>query len=67
MIDKNLHMVTLGCARNKVDSEVMAGGLKHAGWTLVDRLKQVECLIVVRSPDGRLSDHVSRAFTAENI
>lgn len=37
------------------------------GLALVDRLKQVECLIVVQSPDGRLSDHMSRAFQAENI
>ncbi len=37
------------------------------GLALVDRLKQVECLIVVRFPDGRLSDHMSRAFQAENI
>lgn len=37
------------------------------GLALVERLKQVECLIVVRSPDGRLSDHMSRTFQAENI
>jgi len=37
------------------------------GLALVDRLKQVECLIVVQTPDGRLSDHVSKAFQAEDI
>ncbi len=46
MIDKNLHMVTLGCARNQVDSEVMAGGLKRAGWTLVDRPETAHIIVV---------------------
>jgi len=46
MADKNLHMVTLGCARNQVDSEVMAGGLKHAGWTLVDRPETAHVIVV---------------------
>ena len=29
-------MVTLGCARNEVDSVVLAGRLDAAGWELVD-------------------------------
>src|SRR5262249_17482544 len=29
--------VTLGCARNEVDSEELAGRLEAAGWTLTDR------------------------------
>ncbi len=57
------------------DTCVLADGLAtgmmvmgvEKGLSLVERFKQVECLIVVRSPDGRLSDHMSRAFQAENI
>lgn len=39
-------MVTLGCARNQVDSEVMAGGLKHTGWTLVNRPETAHVIVV---------------------
>ena len=45
---------------------IMVMGLEK-GLALVDRLKQVECLIVVRTSDGHLSDHTSREFPAENI
>jgi ribosomal protein S12 methylthiotransferase len=38
-------LVTLGCARNEVDSEELAGRLTEDGWELVD-------------PDGRLADVV---------
>ncbi|MEA3230749.1 MAG: 30S ribosomal protein S12 methylthiotransferase RimO [Thermodesulfobacteriota bacterium] len=44
--EKKIHVVTLGCARNQVDSEVMAGGLKHAGWTLVDRPETAHVIVV---------------------
>jgi thiamine biosynthesis lipoprotein len=45
---------------------IMVMGLEK-GLALVDRLQQVECLIVVRTSDGHLSDHTSRAFPAENL
>ena len=32
------------------------------GLALVNRLKNVECLIITRSPDGQLSDHASAGF-----
>jgi FAD:protein FMN transferase len=32
------------------------------GVALVDRLPMVECLIVVRRPDGTFSDHPSQGF-----
>jgi thiamine biosynthesis lipoprotein len=32
------------------------------GLTLVNRLPSVECLIVVRQPDGLLADHPSNGF-----
>ncbi|MBW2582489.1 MAG: hypothetical protein JRE36_02670, partial [Deltaproteobacteria bacterium] len=28
-----LYLESLGCARNQVDSEIMIGRLKKAGWT----------------------------------
>jgi ribosomal protein S12 methylthiotransferase len=29
-----LYLESLGCARNQVDSEIMTGRLKKAGWTI---------------------------------
>ena len=34
---RTVSLVTLGCARNEVDSEELAGRLEAAGWTLTDR------------------------------
>lgn len=45
-IGKKIHIVTLGCSRNQVDSEVMADGLKHAGWTLVERPENANVIVV---------------------
>ena len=41
MTGRRIALVTLGCARNEVDSEELAGRLDAAGWDLVD------------DPDGR--------------
>ncbi len=46
MQHEKIHIVTLGCARNQVDSEVMAGGLKRVGWTLVDRPETAHVIVV---------------------
>ena len=35
-MSRRLSLVTLGCARNEVDSEELAGRLDAAGWTLTD-------------------------------
>ena len=35
-MSRRLSLVTLGCARNEVDSEELAGRLEAAGWTLTD-------------------------------
>jgi ribosomal protein S12 methylthiotransferase len=35
-VSRRLSLVTLGCARNEVDSEELAGRLDAAGWTLTD-------------------------------
>src|SRR6266567_8198436 len=33
---RTVSLVTLGCARNEVDSEELAARLENSGWTLVD-------------------------------
>jgi tRNA A37 methylthiotransferase MiaB len=39
-------MVTLGCARNEVDSEELAGRLDGAGWQLVDEQADPDVVVV---------------------
>ncbi|MCW2757753.1 MAG: rimO, partial [Nocardioidaceae bacterium] len=39
-------MVTLGCARNEVDSEELAGRLEAGGFRLVDDLAEAETVLV---------------------
>lgn len=38
--------INLGCAKNRVDSEVMMGLVKKAGHQLVDRVEQAEAVII---------------------
>jgi ribosomal protein S12 methylthiotransferase len=42
----NVHLTTLGCPKNQVDSELMLGMLAEAGFPLADRPEDAECLIV---------------------
>ena len=39
-------LVTLGCARNEVDSEELAGRLEAGGWTLVDDAADADVAVV---------------------
>ncbi len=41
-----LHLINLGCARNQVDSEIMAGRLVQAGHAIVNEPAQAETIIV---------------------
>jgi ribosomal protein S12 methylthiotransferase len=41
-----LHLISLGCARNQVDSEIMTGRLTTAGHTIVNDPAQAETIIV---------------------
>jgi ribosomal protein S12 methylthiotransferase len=41
-----VHLTTLGCPKNQVDSELMLGMLGEAGFPLVERAEDAECLIV---------------------
>jgi ribosomal protein S12 methylthiotransferase len=43
---RSVSMVTLGCARNEVDSEELAGRLEAAGWSLVDDADDAGVVVV---------------------
>jgi len=40
------HLISLGCAKNLVDSEVMLGSMASAGWQLVDSPEGADLLIL---------------------
>ncbi|MBM4441552.1 MAG: 30S ribosomal protein S12 methylthiotransferase RimO [Candidatus Rokubacteria bacterium] len=41
-----VHLTTLGCPKNQVDSELMLGMLSEAGFPLAERAEDAECVIV---------------------
>jgi ribosomal protein S12 methylthiotransferase len=41
-----VHLTTLGCPKNQVDSELMLGRLAAAGHAITERAEDAECLIV---------------------
>jgi tRNA A37 methylthiotransferase MiaB len=43
---RRVALVTLGCARNEVDSEELAGRLDGAGWELVDEQEGADVVVV---------------------
>jgi len=43
---RTVAIVTMGCARNEVDSEELAGRLAADGWTLVDDVESAEVAVV---------------------
>ena len=44
--DKSVALVTLGCTRNEVDSEELAGRLQAEGWRLVDDAADADVAVV---------------------
>jgi ribosomal protein S12 methylthiotransferase len=44
--EMNFYLESLGCARNQVDSEIMIGRLKKAGWTMTDDPGQADTIVV---------------------
>jgi ribosomal protein S12 methylthiotransferase len=42
----NLYLLSLGCARNLVDSEIMLGRVKRAGWAVVDEPEEADVIVV---------------------
>ena len=45
-LDKNISLVSLGCAKNLVDSEILIGGLKKEGFNLVSKTDKADVIIV---------------------
>ena len=45
-MSRTVAIVTMGCARNEVDSEELAGRLAAEGWTLVDDVDSAEVAVV---------------------
>ncbi len=43
---KNIHMISLGCARNLVDSEVMLGLMKKDGYAITGDAEQADVIVV---------------------
>ncbi len=41
-----IYCLTLGCAKNRVDSECLAGALSAAGHIVVSSVEEAECAIV---------------------
>lgn len=41
-----VHLTTLGCPKNQVDSELMLGVLADAGFSLAERAEEADCLVV---------------------
>ena len=46
MTQRSVALVTLGCTRNEVDSEELAGRLAAEGWLLVDDAAQADVAVV---------------------
>ena len=45
-MSRTVAIVTMGCARNEVDSEELAGRLAADGWTLVSDVESAEVAVV---------------------
>jgi len=43
---KSVHIVTLGCPKNRVDSEIMLGSLLQAGWDLSHEPEQADVIVI---------------------
>ncbi len=44
--NKRVHIISLGCVKNTVDSEIIAGGLESAGIQLVDEPEDASTIII---------------------
>jgi len=46
MENKKIHIISLGCVKNTVDSEIIAGGLESAGIQLVEEAEDASTIII---------------------
>lgn len=45
-IEKKVHLISLGCARNRVDSEVMLGTLLQRHWRVTDDAEHADAVVI---------------------
>ena len=45
-MNNNIYFVSLGCAKNLVDSEILIGGLKSEDYNIVKDLKSSDTIII---------------------
>ena len=45
-MSKNIKLVSLGCAKNLVDSEILIGGLKKEKFNIIDDINRSDIIIV---------------------
>ena len=66
---RSVAVVTLGCTRNEVDSEELAGRLAAEGWTLVDDAAEADVvdLIVAAAHTGRIGDGKVWTSTVDSV
>ena len=43
---KKLHLISLGCAKNLVDSEILLGGLKNTQYDVIEEPDNADTVIV---------------------
>src|SRR5580658_5815806 len=46
MAERKIHFVSLGCVKNRVDTEVMLGVAGRDGWSIVDEAEEAEVIVV---------------------
>jgi ribosomal protein S12 methylthiotransferase len=44
--ERKVHLISLGCARNRVDSEVMLGTMMGKGWKATDVAEEADAIVV---------------------
>ena len=45
-MNKNVLLISLGCDKNRIDAEIMAGLIENAGYTLTDELSDADCVLI---------------------
>ena len=45
-MNKKLNLISLGCAKNLVDSEILIGGLKTTGVDIIDDPQKADTIVV---------------------
>ena len=44
--NKKLNLISLGCAKNLVDSEILLGGLKKTNVSITENIEEAETIVV---------------------